>query len=1270
MADGVAEAEERNEAGEPTRTLVGGRYEVRSRLAGGGEAEVLIAHDLELGLDVVLKTRPLRGEHDLGRLRREAATLMRVVAHPGLPMVRSDLVDGDRYYMISDHVAGPDLHDLVAAQPDAGLPLASVLDLVDQLADTLTHLHTHQPAVVHGDVKPANVVLAPGGRAVLVDFGAAIRVGDDRERLGTPGFSAPEVLSGEPVSAASDVFSLAALTVYLLTGLVPKLGTAWPAAMGDGELARLERVLRRGLTWDPKGRPWSAADFAQGLRAAAETEIPIGTATLLAVTAADGRDVDAATVAALEAAGGRRVTTVAERGREALLLFPRTRDAARVAMQTAGSGGARCALHAGDLGGWHGATLQQLVDETHALIDEVIVADGDHVPSVICSPPVRMLIGGDTGWSFREVSEHGVALERHEATDDAPGTEPGPSPSPGRLELDPEPARRWVAGRRTRAIVGREDDITRAQRAVDRSRASAAAALVVVTGAAGLGKTRFLAELAGRADERGELVLVGRFTETGGAFEGFLDALGDQLFPFDSGMLERDEEGWIDRRRFFGRIASAIMAAGRAVTLVLDDVQWIDGSSLALLSQLLDDVGPGLAVLVGYRTESGARVVEELDLRPGATRIAMEPLTADAFGELAAELTVELRDDVRNDLFALTRGNPFFGMQLLDQLTRAPDQAFDSGDLPVGARDWILQRVQRLGDDVSTTLAVAAVVGRSFDVVVLADVVGSGSLETLGHLEAAVDAGLIEEGERPGEFAFVHAIVQSTLYESLSGTRRGLLHAATARRLEENGAGVDQLEEVVHHWLAADRLGDPLHAGEIAAAVATRATERLAHERAVAIVDRALTVLGSAPPTLERDRVEARLRVTHGRANFVATRNEEALAQLYRAADLAERADDPETLVQAALVASLNRRHGLDDPDLLRLLERASDRCPAEPAVLRAMLHIRRSRLLPASIPQDDRAAIARLGLVDLDLMDDVDRAMVETEVARACWSPDDVDERLAVTTRIVERAGSEVDVGGPSRWTGVLIEALNLRWGARVQRGDIRGALDDAVRATRVADDAGTTFLLSRSMTGEASIRAILGEHETAERLADAAVAISDRHNLVLIRMAIGYCIERDRGHQDDLARLEVAMRDLVDENPFFIAAFALVHAEAAQHDDARRLLGELESLEPIPRNWVWLATTACALETAALIGDERAVRRYLPQLEPFVDQWVIAAAEAGCWGPVARIVGLAAAALGDVERARGLLLQARDSALANGAGIWTARCHAGLADLEDRSI
>ncbi len=1236
--------------------VVAGRFRLVRLLSAGGEAEVHLARDLDLDLDVVLKTRRIVNAADLDRLRREAGLLMRLVAHRGLPTVRSDVVDDDRYYMISDYIEGNDLQVLLAAGDGIGLSLPTVLDLVDQLAQTLDHLHGHTPPVVHGDVKPENVVVTADGRAVLIDFGAAMRVGDDRERLGTPGFSAPEVLAGEALTPAADVYSLAALTVFLLTGIVPKLGTSWPTTFAEHDLARLERIVRRGLTWDPLGRPWSASEFAQRLREAAEMEVPTGTITF-ALVEASALESGATASVELEAAGGRPVSSVRLGEHQRLFAFARAGDAAAAAVATLGNA-TSIALHAGDLGGWHGTTVQQLATETVGVLR--------HAPpgAVVCSLPVRMLLGAAHDMVFEPVADSCALIRPVGAVSlGAADTPVADHTTLGRR------AGVWLDTRRATSLAGRSDELATVAATIEHTSGQGLASLVVVLGEAGSGKTRFAAEVAGRRADDGELIFVGRCTESGGAFEPFLDALGDDVFGFEAGQLERDEEGWIDRRRFFGRITTALSDLGRPVTLVLDDVQWIDGSSLALLAQVLDDLGDSLVVIAGCRPNASADVLDELTGRTGAAVVSMVPLSRDDLAALAEARGVSLHPDAIDGVHALSAGNPFFALQLLGHFADDPSQKFSSGSLPVGVREWILQRVDRLGERAREALGPAAVIGRSFDVVLLADVLDASPLEVSGDLDAAAAGGLLVDGEHAGEFRFVHAIVQSTLEASLSATRRGLLHAAVARRLEELGDDLDRREAAVHHWFEADRLGDPLHAGNVAAEVATRATERLAHERAVAIIDRALEVLAGAKATAERDRVEARLRLAHGRADFVASRNSDGIVQLYRAAALAEGADDPVTLAEAALVASLNRRHGLDDPELLRLLERASLRCPAEPAVLRAMLHIRQSRLLPTTVRHEHRSAMARLGLVDLELMELVDRATVETEVARACWGPDDAWVRLELASRLVGDATHHLLDGGPSRWTGVLIEALNLRWAARIQLGDLVGALSDADTAAGVADGAGSTFLLGRVMMGQAMLNATLGNDELAERLAHDAVAMSRRHNLVLGQMAVTYAVGRNRGQQAELAGLEQQLGELVDSNPMFVAAFALLHAELGSVDDARRMLNALAEWAPWPRNWLWLATTTTALEAAVLIGETDMIRRYSAVLNRYSGSWAMAAGELVCMGPVDRVLGMARGSMGELDGAEAMLTSAFDSASAQGATPWVRRTQDALASLSDSS-
>ena len=95
------------------------------------------------------------------------------------------------------------------------------LPISSQAAEALTHLHSQTPPVIHGDVKPANLILTTGGRVKLVDFGISSAPNALRRRIGTPGFRAPELASDGAPSRASDVYALAATAFALLTGAAP-----------------------------------------------------------------------------------------------------------------------------------------------------------------------------------------------------------------------------------------------------------------------------------------------------------------------------------------------------------------------------------------------------------------------------------------------------------------------------------------------------------------------------------------------------------------------------------------------------------------------------------------------------------------------------------------------------------------------------------------------------------------------------------------------------------------------------------------------------------------------------------------------------------------------------------------------------------------------------------------------------------------------------------------------------------------------------------------
>ena len=154
-----------------------------------------------------------------------------------------------------------------------------MLAYLSQAAEALTHLHSQVPPVIHGDVKPANLILSTGGQIKLVDFGISSAPNALRRRVGTPGYRAPELASDGAPSRASDVYALAATAFALLTGSAPSgVLPAWEG-IEPSQAEQLEAVIRIGMATDPARRPASPGELIERLRAGWAEALPTGVVT-------------------------------------------------------------------------------------------------------------------------------------------------------------------------------------------------------------------------------------------------------------------------------------------------------------------------------------------------------------------------------------------------------------------------------------------------------------------------------------------------------------------------------------------------------------------------------------------------------------------------------------------------------------------------------------------------------------------------------------------------------------------------------------------------------------------------------------------------------------------------------------------------------------------------------------------------------------------------------------------------------------------------------
>ena len=222
--------------------LLAGRYRLQDRIAGGGAGEVWRAADAVLGRAVAVKL--LRPEYAgngevLARFRAEPRYAA-LVCHPGVVPVHDYGPGGPvgAPFLVMELVDGPSLAEVAACGP---LEPAWVLDVAGQVAAGLAAAHAQ--GLVHRDIKPGILLLAPGGTVKIIDFGIASAAGSASLTLagtlpGTPGYLAPERAAGAPATAASDLYSLGVVAWECLAGAPPFTGTPLEIA-----LAHADRVM-------------------------------------------------------------------------------------------------------------------------------------------------------------------------------------------------------------------------------------------------------------------------------------------------------------------------------------------------------------------------------------------------------------------------------------------------------------------------------------------------------------------------------------------------------------------------------------------------------------------------------------------------------------------------------------------------------------------------------------------------------------------------------------------------------------------------------------------------------------------------------------------------------------------------------------------------------------------------------------------------------------------------------------------------------------------
>jgi DNA-binding winged helix-turn-helix (wHTH) protein/tetratricopeptide (TPR) repeat protein len=838
-------------------------------------------------------------------------------------------------------------------------------------------------------------------------------------------------------------------------------------------------------------------------------------------------------------------------------------------------------------------------------------------------------------------------------------------------------------------FVGREAVMAQLEEALERALAGRGE-LALLSGAAGIGKTRTALELAERARARGANVLWGRGQEEAPAFWPWAQILRAWVPVADPGRLEGElaassavaelvpelgevvpaacaappMAGAAARFRLFEAISRLLLhGAGDApLLLVLDDLHEFDEASLRLLAYLAPGLGTARVLCLGaWRDWEGRRseVLEEVLARAGrdvrTQRIAIPGLSEEETGRLVEALAGRrAAAQLTGVVFRRTEGNPLFVGEVLRHFAEQGvldaeggrvDRALEKVVVPEGVRAVLQERLRRLSAAARGTLGIAAVIGRGFSVARLAAVAGGHRRDAEAGVEEGLAAGLLEEdAERLEGFAFTHPLVREVLYQDLPAPARARLHAAAAREIERRHGASEgpHLVELAHHHYAAASEESAREAMLRLRRAADWAERRCAHEEAALLQERMLRLLERSGDGSPRERCALEIGIAESWLR--AGSPPRAAPALERAVRQARAAGDDALLARAALA------QGASGIGILNPLERDDEQlCLLEEALARlgesgdprlriallarlAQLHYWTGEIERAMRCGEAGAALAR------PLGDPALAAQALSALYVSLVGPDTGDRCREVREEMVAAASAS-----GSQESEFLCRILRLR--DLLAYGDFESVRSEMEELERMAEQTRQPQLEWWARVGAVSLALIEGRFAEAEEAAPEVHALGTRlggpaPETILVAHRFGLAWER--GGLAELAPLYAALAQRYPDYTLFSLGEAYACLEAGERDRAREVFERVAARDfaDLRGDSTWWACAAFAGFLAAELGDRRRAARLLALLRPHVDRQVVFGfATLLYYGPVARVLGLLALCLGDAEAAVGYL-------------------------------
>jgi DNA-binding CsgD family transcriptional regulator/tetratricopeptide (TPR) repeat protein len=626
------------------------------------------------------------------------------------------------------------------------------------------------------------------------------------------------------------------------------------------------------------------------------------------------------------------------------------------------------------------------------------------------------------------------------------------------------------------------------------------AAVAVVGGDAGVGKTRLISELVDVARQREAIILIGHCVDLGDAPPPYLPFsecfarlaterpdLVDEVLAAHPPIVRlipgrglRTTDDRPDRGELFEAMLGAltVLATRAPVLFIVEDLHWADQASRDLLGFLFTRVSTErLAIVISYRSDDLSRrhplrpTLAQWMRLPAVTRIQLDPLGADDVRSLVRAIHPEqIADADVSNIVKRADGNAFFA----EELVAAAEQCDDAQHLPWQLADLLLVRLDRLSDDARELVRVAAVAGRRVPHDMVADVSGLGADRLDLALRDAIDAHVLQLSPSGRDYTFRHALLAEAVYDDLLPGERVRLHSAYAAVLAERAES--SRAELARHALASHDLDTAyrasVEAGNEAMSVAAP-EEALRHYETALELRPQLAELTGTPTDLIVSLVDAAIAAGHAsRGRRLASHGLDALPA---DAPDGERAQLLYAVARAAVDSEAEGESMEAAAEALRLTA-------SEPSVFRARVAALYSRI---NLIRGREVEAQRWAREAIDAADALGRpasaAEARTTLAmlqRRVSDPDEVAGRLR-------------DVSDQARADGELAAEIRSRYNLAslyLEQGRLDLAEQEFVHTWHRARDVGRTWTLfgmdARAMV--TNVRYQRGDWDGALRAAD----------------------------------------------------------------------------------------------------------------------------------------------------------------------------------------